>query len=623
VLGIRNSGSAFAARRLLRPAILFATTGAVMALLFGLLVPRGHLMYVWPVTGMQLALLLSSREDKRWFRLEICAAAAAFFVTGLVLHIDLLFLAILQGVELSLLLLLLRGHVECFDDLKTRTNIMRFFLAAILVPALTAIAAPLAKLAPISALRLWSAVALADSLGIAVYTPALLFLLSGRLWRKDQTFYEFRKGMAASALFLGVTAAVFSQNVNPFLYMIFPPLILVVFVLGVRGAIFASVATTLIASWATAHGHGPLWIARGVTMDHRVLILQILLWSVVATALPVGCLLDERNVQEQQASKNQRIYETLIRNSEDMIILSGLDGISRFVSPAVEQVTGWTAAEYMALPKLGSVHDEDRDLAQAVVKSLSQGKTTHTFRYRLLHKDGGFGWVESYVRGYSDSEGGPITGYVATVHDISAQKQTEDSWSAEKHELSSQNERLAKLASRDELTGLANRRIFNQVLEREAVRQGRSHDSLSLLMIDVDSFKKFNDRYGHQAGDVCLQKVARVFKECAHRTNDLAARVGGEEFAVLLPQTDEAGALLVADAILEGIRQLRLVHEDSVTGSVSVSVGISTWQPDQSIASTQLIQQADRALYESKRTGRNRLTVWNGTRELAAQTLPA
>jgi diguanylate cyclase (GGDEF)-like protein/PAS domain S-box-containing protein len=592
-----------------------------MALLFGLFVPRGHLMYVWPVTGMQLALLLNSREDKRWFRLEIAAAASAFVVIGLLLHVNLLFLAILQAVELSLLVLLLRGHVQCFDDLKTRAHVMRFFLAAILVPALTAIAAPLANLAPLSALRVWSGVALSDSLGIAVCTPALLFLLSGRLWRKDQTFHEFRKGMAASALFLGVTAAVFSQNANPFLYMVFPPLILVVFVLGVRGAIFVSMSTTLIASLATAHGYGPLWIARGSTMDHRVLILQILLWSIVATALPVGSLLDERNMQEQEASKNQMIYETLIRNSEDMIILSSLDGMSRFVSPAVEQVTGWTSAEYMALPKLGSVHEEDRDLARAVVRSLSEGKTTHTFRYRLLHKNGGFSWVEAYVRGYSNCEGGAITGYVATVHDISAQKQTEDSWSAEKHELASQNERLAKLASRDELTGLANRRIFNQSLKREAARQGRSHDPLSLLMIDVDSFKKFNDRYGHQAGDVCLQKVARVFKECAHRTNDLAARVGGEEFAVLLPQTDEAGAVLVADAILEGIRQLRLLHEDSVTGSVTVSIGVSTWHPEQSMASTQLIQQADRALYESKRSGRNRLTVWNGTRELAAQAL--
>ncbi len=623
MLGIRNFGSAVALRRLLRPAVLFTTTGVAMTLLFGLLVPRGHLMYVWPVTGMQLALLLSSRDNKRWLWLEIAAAAAGFFVAGLVVHIDLFFLSILQGLELSLLLLLLQGHVECFDDLKTRVHVMRFFLAAILVPALTAAAAPFVNLAPLSGMRVWSGVALADSLGIAVCTPALLFLLSGRLWRKDQTFHEFRKGMAASALFLGVTAAVFGQTANPFLYMIFPPLILVVFVLGVRGAIFVSLATTVIASWATAHGSGPLWLARGATMDHRVLILQVLLWSILATALPVGSLLDERNVQEQQASKNQRIYETLIQNSEDMIILSSLDGMSRFVSPAVEQVTGWTAAEYMALPRLESVHEEDRDLARAVVRSLSEGKTTHTFRYRLLQKSGGFNWVESYVRGYSDSEGGPITGYVATVHDISAQKQTEDSWSAEKHELASQNERLAKLASRDELTGLPNRRTFNHTLEREAARQGRSHDPLSLLMIDVDFFKKFNDRYGHQAGDVCLQKVARVFKECAHRTNDLAARVGGEEFAVLLPQTDEAGAVLVADAILEGVRQLRLLHEDSAIGTVTVSIGISTWLPGQSIASTQLIQEADRALYESKRSGRNRLTIWNGTRELAAQVMPA
>jgi diguanylate cyclase (GGDEF)-like protein len=210
-------------------------------------------------------------------------------------------------------------------------------------------------------------------------------------------------------------------------------------------------------------------------------------------------------------------------------------------------------------------------------------------------------------------------GYVGTVHDISSRKETEDSWTAEKHALASEVEQLAHLAGRDELTGLPNRRTFNHSLAIEASRQSRSSESLSLLMIDVDSFKKFNDRYGHPSGDACLQRVARVFKERASRAADLPARVGREEFAVLLPQTDEAGAIKIANAILEGIRNLWLPHEDSPTGCLSVSIGLSTWLPHQTGESAKLIQQADRALYESKHTGRNRISVWNGAREAAAR----
>jgi diguanylate cyclase (GGDEF)-like protein/PAS domain S-box-containing protein len=607
--------------RLLRPCLLFATSLILGGLLLGVLVPRGHLMYVWPVTGVQLALLLSSKQHKGRLMLELTAAAGATLVVCLGLQVPFLislFVASIQAVELLLLLRLLRGHVGCFDDLKTRARVLRFFFAAILVPALAASASPFLNLTRLSRFQVWTGVALSDSLGIVVFTPTLLFLFSGRLWRKDQAFYRFRAGVGASGLFVAAVIAVFLQSKNPFLFLIYPPLVIVVFVLGARGAIFASLAATIIACWATATGHGPIWIAHNVTMEHRIFVLQILLWSIVATALPIGSLLDEQRASEEQAHKNQTIYETLIENSEDMIVLARLDGSSRFVSPAVEQVTGWTPAQYLALPALGSVHEADRDLAQAIISSLGQGKTIHTIRYRLLHKSGDFGWVEAFIRGYADVDGGPITGYVATLRDITALKQTEESWTAEKHALASQNEQLADLAARDELTGLPNRRSFNARLSFEATRQSRSSDSLSLLMIDVDSFKRFNDRYGHQAGDVCLQKVASVFKECAGRRHDLPARVGGEEFAVLLPQTDEAGAFSVANAILEGVRSLQLIHEDSLTGCVSVSIGISTWQPFESSETAQLVQQADRALYESKRTGRNRMTLWNGARESIA-----
>ena len=609
------------AYRLLRPWLVFVTT-CIFARFFGELAQSGQLIYVWPVTGVQLALLLSSSQTSGRRRLEILAAAGAIFVTSLTLHNPLwigLFQAVLQAFELSLLLKLLGSHVQCFDDLKKRSHVVRFLLASTLIPVLTTVTKQMTMLSHTSIRQVFTGVALSDSLGIAVFTPVCLFLLSGKLWRKDEAFQRFQAGLGASLLLVSAALTIFCQTTDPILFMIFPPLIVAVFVLGLRGAIFASLVSTVIACSATAVGRGPVWLMHGVTLEHRVLVLQIFLWAIVATALPVGSLLDEQRASEQEAHKNQAIYETLLENSNDMIILSSLDGSSRFVSPAVEKVTGWTSQEYSELPPLGHIHEEDRDLARSINGSLGEGKSNHTFRYRAMHKDGSFRWVEAFIRGFRDSDGGPIKGYVATVHDISDIKRTEDSWSAEKHELASKNEELADLAGRDELTGIANRRTFNRVLGIDAGRQCRSSDSLSLLMIDVDSFKKFNDRYGHQAGDECLRKVAQVFGECAARKGDLAARVGGEEFAVLLPQTNEAGSIQVATDILEGVRKLGILHEDSVSGFVSVSIGLSTWLPYQTSESTKLIQQADRALYESKRTGRNRLTIWSAKRQAAAQ----
>ena len=144
-----------------------------------------------------------------------------------------------------------------------------------------------------------------------------------------------------------------------------------------------------------------------------------------------------------------------------MIILSNLDGSRRFASPAIEAVTGWTAEEYLALGHLGGIHPEDRDLARTVMGSLSGGKTHNSFRYRALCKDGSFRWVEAFVHGYTESEAGGIVGYVATVRDISAQLDAEESWSAEKVALARQNQDLSNLAMKDELTGISNRRAFN------------------------------------------------------------------------------------------------------------------------------------------------------------------
>jgi diguanylate cyclase (GGDEF)-like protein len=167
-----------------------------------------------------------------------------------------------------------------------------------------------------------------------------------------------------------------------------------------------------------------------------------------------------------------------------------------------------------------------------------------------------------------------------------------------RHDLEEANARLQRLSMLDGLTGIANRRRFDEALDVEWRRGVRSHAPLSLLMIDIDAFKPFNDAHGHQAGDECLRRVGAILAESLHRAGDLVARYGGEEFAVLLPETDAEHAKQVAEMLRELV---------AAGAPVTISAGVSTMVPELGAAAFVLVADADAALYEAKRSGRNRV----------------
>ncbi|HWE72866.1 MAG TPA: sensor domain-containing diguanylate cyclase [Stellaceae bacterium] len=183
-----------------------------------------------------------------------------------------------------------------------------------------------------------------------------------------------------------------------------------------------------------------------------------------------------------------------------------------------------------------------------------------------------------------------------------AQKATE----AAKRELEDAYRRLEVIAQEDALTGLGNRRRFDEMLDNEFSRATRSGTCLSLILIDIDYFKRFNDRYGHPAGDECLRAVARAVKGALRRPGDLAMRYGGEELAILLPDTPEQGALAVAAGIRDAVRGLGLAHEDSPKQIVTLSLGVASLTPtrDQHVA-RDLVKAADELLYAAKANGRD------------------
>jgi two-component system chemotaxis family response regulator WspR len=177
-------------------------------------------------------------------------------------------------------------------------------------------------------------------------------------------------------------------------------------------------------------------------------------------------------------------------------------------------------------------------------------------------------------------------------------------------ELARSNRELQRLSSMDGLTSLANRRQFDSRLEDEWQRAMRSGLPLSLIFADIDFFKRYNDQYGHQCGDECLQRVAAALQETIHRPADLVSRYGGEEFVMILPETTDEGALAVAEKVLSTITALNIPHANSdASDHVTLSIGVATLCPKEGSQPQELIEMADKMLYRAKERGRNCIEV--------------
>jgi diguanylate cyclase (GGDEF)-like protein/PAS domain S-box-containing protein len=293
--------------------------------------------------------------------------------------------------------------------------------------------------------------------------------------------------------------------------------------------------------------------------------------------------------------------KTIVEASADVIMRIGMDMHANYVSPSSLQVLGYRPDEIVGRGPGEFVHPDD--LAAVVHDSrlhLAGNNPSEAITHRMVRKDGGVIWVECRNRAVFDPKTKQRTDFVLIMRDITVQKTLEDE--------------LKRLALTDGLTGLANRRAFDQALEAEWLRTMRLSTHMSLLLLDLDHFKRFNDHYGHQVGDDCLRAVAAAITRATRQPSDLAARYGGEEFAVILPGTNSASAVDVAERIRSDIHRLMVPHENNPPGNgfVTTSIGLATalCRPGGTMDMRQsLLAAADTALYKAKQNGRNQVAT--------------
>ncbi|MBT5028250.1 MAG: diguanylate cyclase [Nitrospinaceae bacterium] len=289
----------------------------------------------------------------------------------------------------------------------------------------------------------------------------------------------------------------------------------------------------------------------------------------------------------------------LVEKALDGIITIDDKGVMLTFNPAAEKIFGYTAEE--------AVGKNISHLMPEPVSSEHDGYLEKYFKTGIKHI---IGFSREVMGLRKDGVSFPLelnvsemiwegnTEFVGIVRDISQRRQLE--------------EKLQRLSIIDGLTEIDNRRSFDETLDKEWKRAMRDQIPLSLILMDIDCFKLYNDTYGHQAGDTCLKQVAATLKHYVQRPADLVARYGGEEFVVVLPETSAEGALNMAENLRLGIEGLKVEHDkNSASPYVTVSMGVSTLIPTREILCETIIANADKALYQAKENGRNQVKVKN------------
>lgn len=573
-----------------------------------------HSNLIWVANGVLLSYLLLA---PRWRWPAYLAAgtvgqlAGALVVNSLHLKMEYLALAPLNVLEAAASAFLLRrrsAQLPRFTDLR---YLIRFLaLGVVGGPTVTGILYGAGCVLWVRS-SFWHGLVdwiLTDSLGIAVATPACIAILHMRI----QEWFRPRWNLLIPIALFFATAIAFHFPQSPLLSIIFPLLLFVLLRLDLGWASVSLLLVAAIGNWSIGHLKTNVAISHGFNPGDPALHLQLFVIAGTFMLYSVSVMMERLRAVKRRLKEMAALHRLVTANSRDIILLADLDGIPRYISEAVDALTGWKPAETMSRGFAEVVHPADLSAIEALMAKLRNGADSGTIEYRIHRRQGGYVWVEGSFRKVQDPTIGLRTGVLQVVRDISERKETEN-------KLRAAYRVLEGIAAVDGLTGVANRRRFDEMLDVEWRRALREQQALSIVLLDVDLFKLYNDTYGHLRGDSCLKQIAESSQNVVNRPGDLVARYGGEEFAIILPGTEAHGAERVAKEICESVRARRLAHCASPFGIVTVSAGHATVVPQLGESPTDLIEKSDRALYEAKHKGRNLVCgyVPNAEREVA------
>lgn len=322
------------------------------------------------------------------------------------------------------------------------------------------------------------------------------------------------------------------------------------------------------------------------------------------TSTPTPTQAQTQKTQPHPPAQDASSYKTLLESTR--AIPWKIDWATMafaYIGPQIQELLGWPPESWKSANDwVERMHPDDRAWVPDFCIGQSKAGIDHEADYRALKSDGSYVWIRDVVHVLRNDKG-ETEALVGFMFDISERKRTEE-------QLLELQKKLEDLSFTDGLTGIANRRRFDSLLDSEWRSARRTKKPLSMILIDIDFFKQYNDRYGHVRGDDCLKKVAKRLATHVARPRDCVARYGGEELVILLPETDEAGAAHIAARCKEALAEEKIEHEgSSVAKIVTVSAGVGTIVPSQEDDATKFLERVDQALYRAKQNGRNTVAV--------------
>lgn len=547
---------------------------------------------IWPANALVLAVVLLRPRPQAWaiIAFGMLGNAVAVLATGGGLPEAFLYPAI-NLAELAIAMLGLKSRDGKRRVLSEPRAVVRvLFWAGLLAPAASASLGALTTwhlfAHPVgSALLRWY---LSDALGLLIFTPFFIALLSGEAFRRVRAMGWWQRAEFAGllALVAVVTWAVFFVARNPLLFLITMPMMLVTFRAGWLGTKLALAIVAIVVGVATMTGNGPIaLLVHGA--DMQTYGVQLYVAALLLIQMPVAATLTARQDVVDKLRESEQALRMLAARSPILLLSFDLQGICERVVGTNSILLDRDAADLVGSSFAEISAEGQFELRCAHNAALEDISQSHAAEFRTVHDNDA--WFEAVFRVHFD-ETERCLGTIATIHDVTQRKNQELS--------------LSRTASTDSLTGLLNRAGFRARLDQALINAASG--ALSIAVIDVDRFKLINDNSGHQVGDIVLREIARRISGQV-RASDAVGRLGGDEFVILLATPNWDTVQEICGRIVAAVGAEPIALPSGGTLRTAISCGVARYRQDLKI--DEFIHEADVALYEAKRNGRNRVVA--------------